>query len=47
MNRGANIYYLKISTFPLNPHELFEINQDISVSERSGLVRLNYGGDPV
>jgi len=47
MNRGANGYYLKISIFSLNPYELFKINQGISVSERSGLVRLNYGGDPV
>jgi len=31
MNRGANIYYLKISMSWLNPHELFKINQDISV----------------
>ena len=40
MNRGANTYHLKISTSSLNPHELFKINQGISVSERSGLVRL-------
>ena len=41
------LVHAKISTSSLNPHELFKINQDISVSERSGLVRLNYGGDPV
>jgi len=40
------LVHAKISTSSLNPHELFKINQDISVSERSGLVRLNYGGDP-
>ena len=34
MNRVANICYLRVPTFSLNPHELFKINAEIP-SERA------------